>query len=52
MLEAVQLPAGVAGLDARLAEVDGDDFTHSEERERLLLSSGESNEKRTNKSKN
>ncbi len=39
VLEAVQLPAGVAGLDARLAEVDGDDFTHSEERERLLLSS-------------
>jgi len=28
MLEAVQLPAGVTGLDAGLANVDGDDFTH------------------------
>ena len=41
VLEAVQLPARVAGLDARLAEVDGDDFTHSEEREREVVSSVE-----------
>ena len=27
MLEAVELPAGVAGLDAGLADVDGDNFT-------------------------
>ena len=27
VLEAVELPAGVAGLDAGLANVDGDDFT-------------------------
>jgi hypothetical protein len=28
VLEAVELPAGVAGLDAALANVDADDFTH------------------------
>ena len=28
VLEAVQLPAGVTGLDAGLAKVDGDDLTH------------------------
>merc|ERR1719428_1770186 len=28
VLEAVELPAGVAGLDAALADVDGDNFTH------------------------
>ena len=28
MLEAVQLPAGVTGLDTGLAKVDGDDLTH------------------------
>jgi hypothetical protein len=28
VLEAVQLPAGVAGLDASLADVDGDNFAH------------------------
>merc|ERR1719164_21007 len=28
VLEAVELPAGVAGLDAALADVDADDFTH------------------------
>eukprot|EP00325_Prymnesiales_sp_UTEX-LB-985_P005882 CAMPEP_0174700364 /NCGR_PEP_ID=MMETSP1094-20130205/5334_1 /TAXON_ID=156173 /ORGANISM="Chrysochromulina brevifilum, Strain UTEX LB 985" /LENGTH=71 /DNA_ID=CAMNT_0015897829 /DNA_START=1 /DNA_END=212 /DNA_ORIENTATION=- len=28
MLEAVELPAGVARLDTGLTEVDGDDLTH------------------------
>jgi hypothetical protein len=28
VLEAVELPAGIAGLDAALADVDGDYFTH------------------------
>ena len=28
VLEAVKLPAGIAGLDAALADVDGDYFTH------------------------
>jgi len=29
VLEAVELPAGVAGLDAGLADVDGDNLAHS-----------------------
>jgi hypothetical protein len=28
VLEAVELPAGIASLDAALADVDGDYFTH------------------------
>ena len=28
VLEAVQLPAGIANLDAGLADVDGDNLTH------------------------
>ena len=30
VLEAVELPARVTGLDTGLADVDGDDFTHGE----------------------
>jgi hypothetical protein len=32
VLEAVQLPARVSGLDARLADVDGDHFTENNKR--------------------
>jgi hypothetical protein len=28
VLKAVELPAGIAGLDAALADMDGDYFTH------------------------
>ena len=30
MLQAVELPAGIAHLDTGLADMDGDDFTHFE----------------------
>jgi hypothetical protein len=34
VLEAVKLPAGVTDLDTGLTDVDGNDFTHVEKRER------------------
>ncbi len=35
VLEAVELPTGVAHLDAGLADVDGDAFAHDEEETRV-----------------
>ena len=37
MLEAVELPAGVAGLDAGLADVNGDNLTHGVKKEKRLV---------------